>query len=300
MRHLISENRNNKYLKPPVPEVFLAGMVFFVTVLIFLLPVSAETFRAEISPGKISQGDPFVVKVTGLEASSPPSAVLLEKEILFSGCGDGCYIALGGVDLNTKPGIYKVTVTAGREKRDLMLSVEKTAFPEIRLTLPKEKVFLSPEDIERTEREKERLTAIFRTITGKLWDGNFITPLGNSVSTGFGVKRIMNGKNVSVHKGVDIRGREGEEIRASNAGRVVLVEELFFGGNTVILDHGQGIYTIYMHLSKARVDSEDIVSKGDVIGLVGSSGRATGPHLHFAAKLQDMTVNPLSLISLAL
>ena len=238
--------------------------------------------------------------MTGPDAACGLSAVFRKKEILFSSCGDGCYIALAGVDLETKPGVYHVAVATGSWKRDLKLSVVKKNFPTVRLTLPEDKVTLSPEDLERTSRESEKLKAVFRKISGRIWDGNFIMPVRNEISAVFGARRIINRKNTSLHKGVDIRGREGDEIMASNDGRVVLSEELFFGGNTVILDHGQGVYTIYMHLSKAAVDTGEIVLKGQVIGLVGSSGRSTGPHLHFGVRFGDMNVNPLSLISLEL
>jgi len=99
---------------------------------------------------------------------------------------------------------------------------------------------------------------------------------------------------------VDIRGKEGDRVAASNRGRVVLAEELFFGGNTVILDHGQGIFTIYMHLSSFNVKPDDLVSTGDVIGSVGSSGRSSGPHLHFGVKVLGISVNPVSFAKLRL
>ncbi len=123
-------------------------------------------------------------------------------------------------------------------------------------------------------------------------------PLENETSTLFGTKRILNKKRVSVRKGLDIKGEE--EVKASNSGRVVLAEELFFGGNTIILDHGQGIYTIYMHLAEFNITPEDIISKGDVIGFEGSSGRSTGPHLHFGVKVLNINTNPISLVKLNL
>jgi murein DD-endopeptidase MepM/ murein hydrolase activator NlpD len=97
-----------------------------------------------------------------------------------------------------------------------------------------------------------------------------------------------------------MKGLEGDKVKASNSGRVVIAEELFFGGKTIVLDHGQGIYTIYMHLLRMDVNAGDVVSKGEVIGFVGSSGRATGPHLHFGAKVLNMSVNPVSLWKLHL
>jgi murein DD-endopeptidase MepM/ murein hydrolase activator NlpD len=137
-------------------------------------------------------------------------------------------------------------------------------------------------------------------ITDRVWDGEFIQPLDNEVSTVFGVKRIMNKKKTSLHRGVDFRGKSGEPVRAFNRGRVVLADELFYGGNTVILDHGQGIYSIYMHLSKFNVKVNDILEKGTVVGRVGSSGRATGPHLHFGVKIRSINTNPLSFLELGL
>jgi murein DD-endopeptidase MepM/ murein hydrolase activator NlpD len=168
------------------------------------------------------------------------------------------------------------------------------------MSLPEEKVSLSPEDLERVERENERLQGIFETVTERLWEGIFMLPLENDISMGFGTKRIMNRKMISVHRGMDIRGKEGEHIKASNNGRIVLAEELFLGGNTIIIDHGQGLYSIYMHLSKFNSDLNDSVSRGDVIGYVGSTGRSTGPHLHFGVKANTISVNPFSLTRLPL
>jgi murein DD-endopeptidase MepM/ murein hydrolase activator NlpD len=188
----------------------------------------------------------------------------------------------------------------GKKRRNVILSVKEVKFPVLELTLAADRVILSPEDLDRTKREDIRLGEIFQEVSVKLWDGGFVRPLDNELSTVYGTKRIMNGEWVSIHKGVDIKGKEGEEVKASNNGRVVLAEGLFFGGNTVIVDHGQGIYTIYMHLSKMKVNPGDIVSKGEAVGLVGSSGRATGPHLHFGAKVMNTSVNPVSLTELKL
>jgi len=152
----------------------------------------------------------------------------------------------------------------------------------------------------RAKREDKRLKSICQIVSERLWEGKFILPLENDISTVFGTKRIINQKMISIHRGVDLKGQEGEEVKASNSGRAVLAEELFFGGNTIILDHGQGIYTIYMHLSKFNVKPEDIILKGDIIGFVGSSGRSTGPHLHFGVKVMDINTNPVSLAKLNL
>jgi murein DD-endopeptidase MepM/ murein hydrolase activator NlpD len=282
-------------------HTFLIAALLFMTINILSLAFSyAASFKAEIYPRRISPGDAFRIKVTGGQKLQLPSASLAGKTFYFTGCGENCFVAIGAIDLNAKTGGHSVKVTAGTNQRSVRLSVKKTRFPELRITLPEEKVTLSPEDLEVVKKENERLKAIFQTVSTKLWEGDFIRPLENDTSTVFGAKRIMNGKMISIHRGMDIKGCAGEEVRASNSGRIVLAEELFFGGNTVIIDHGQGIYTVYMHLSKLSVKPDSIVLKGDVIGLVGSTGRSTGPHLHFGVKVQDMNINPVSLLKLQL
>jgi murein DD-endopeptidase MepM/ murein hydrolase activator NlpD len=254
----------------------------------------------QVVPEKIRQGDVFLIKVTNAKTGQVPSALLADTELYFNKCGEGCYLALGAIELKSKPGPHILKLKVGNMQKSLKLTVRKGKFPKLKITLPEDKVILSPEDLDRTKRENERLDTIFQTISNKLWDGCFVRPLNNELSTAFGTERTMNGKWVSIHKGVDIKGKAGEEVSASNNGRVILAEGLFFGGNTIILDHGQGIYTIYMHLSKMEVTPGDSVKKGEVIGLVGSSGRSSGPHLHFGAKVMNIPVNPVSLTDLKL
>lgn len=257
-------------------------------------------FHAEVLPHEVMQGDAFVIKVTGLGNSGTPDAFLMGKRFYFNGCGEGCFIAVGAIGLEAKPGKYTVKIKDGEDVKDLKLTLKRQIFRLIRLTLPENKVFLSPRDLERAEMEEKKLASLWKIESEKLWKGNFIMPLENDILTAFGTKRVINRKKVSIHKGIDIRGNEGTEVSASNKGRVVLAEELFFGGNTLILDHGQGIYTIYMHLSGFSVRLGDIVSKSDIIGFVGSSGRASGPHLHFGVKILNTNANPLSFVKLIL
>jgi murein DD-endopeptidase MepM/ murein hydrolase activator NlpD len=262
--------------------------------------VSAGGFQAEVYPREVRPGDPFLVQVTGIKSSRLISASLGKNKLLFNRCGKGCYLAIGAIDIKTEPGIYPVQLKAGKKKNILDLTVLETTFPKQELSLSEEKVFLDQKNLRRVKRENKRLKALFRKVSGKLWNGDFIFPLENEISTEFGTERLINHEITSVHSGVDISGEEGEEIMASNRGKVILKKELFFGGKTVIIDHGQGIYTIYMHLSKYNVRLHDIVPKGYVIGYVGSTGRATGPHLHFGVKISKINVNPISLFELEL
>lgn len=272
---------------------------FLLIVFILLsLPVNTYAFHAELSPSEVKPGDAFLVRVTGV--FSEPVSLFSGKQLYFTKCGKDCFVAIGAVDIDTAPGLYNVRLKAGDDSVILDLNVRHAAFAVLRLTLSEAKVSLSPKALQRADKEAERLNAMWLVGSDKLWDGSFIMPLDNSKSTAFGTKRIINGKKISVHKGLDINGREGEAIKASNRGRVVLSEELFFGGNTIILDHGQGIYTIYMHLSALNAGIGDIVSKGAVVGLVGSTGRASGPHLHFGVKVANINTNPDSILKLGL
>jgi murein DD-endopeptidase MepM/ murein hydrolase activator NlpD len=271
----------------------------FATLFLLLNAVPSWAFDVEFRPSTVAPGDPFVITVH----SNPvrPSATFNGLEMAFSECGRGCYVALGAAGLETGPGEYPLAVTAGGEVKTLSLKVIEKTFSSQRLTLPEDQVILSAEDKARAEREAIMFRAIWNTVTvERHWDGNFIMPLDNDLSANFGIRRFMNGKPKSRHRGVDIRGRAGEHVLAANSGRVALVGDTFFGGNTIVIDHGLGLYTIYMHLSKSNVVSDEYITKGDVVGFVGSSGRSTGPHLHFGIKMNSNNVNPVSMSRLPL
>jgi hypothetical protein len=270
----------------------------FVIIFGFLLPAQALALQAVVLPPSVKPGDPFVLRVyTNPDA---PEARVGEEDLAFAPCGPGCFEAVGAVDLQTPPGTVSIEVRAAGEVLRLPLVVEKAAFPLQKLTLPEGEVTLSPKDEARAEREAALLRALWQRVSGKLWEGRFLMPLDNSFSTAFGTRRLMNGTKKGRHTGLDIRGHRGEPVLAANAGRVVLARELFFGGNTVVLDHGQGIYTIYMHLSAFKVAKGSVVRKGQVIGLVGSTGRSTGPHLHYGVKVNAVNTNPVALSELPL
>jgi murein DD-endopeptidase MepM/ murein hydrolase activator NlpD len=276
--------------------------VSFPVILFFVLVtlVPADAFQSEVIPDEIRSGDVFLIRITGAKTSRLPSGSFLGKKLIFSGCGEGCFIAIGASGIKTKPGTYTIRLKAAREKANLNISATQPDFPLMHLTLPKEKVFLSSANRKRANAEKNKLKTIFGKVSEKLWEDDFILPLENDISTVFGTRRVINHKKISVHTGLDFRGPEGEEIVASNQGKVVFAKEQFYGGNTVIIDHGQGIYTFYMHLSGFNITTGDVIAKGDVIGFVGSSGRSTGPHLHFGAKVRGIDVNPESLFNLEL
>jgi murein DD-endopeptidase MepM/ murein hydrolase activator NlpD len=152
----------------------------------------------------------------------------------------------------------------------------------------------------RVAREGERALAVGRRShdSPPRWTAAFLRPRASAVSSGFGTGRTFNGQVTSRHLGVDFRGATGAPIRAANRGVVVLVDTFFLGGRVVYIDHGGGVTTGYLHLSKALVAPGDTVRRGQTIGLVGATGRVTGPHLHWTARYGALTVNPLDLLKL--
>jgi murein DD-endopeptidase MepM/ murein hydrolase activator NlpD len=208
-----------------------------------------------------------------------------------------------GIDLDIKPGDYKaemrVTKTGTVEIRSLPITVKAVNFPVQRLTVADEFVALSPENAERAQLEAKEIEGIHGTISGEvLWREPFVVPIPGGVGTNFGNRRVFNGESRNPHSGADLRATTGTPIRSANRGRVALAKNLFFTGNTVIVDHGLGIYTLYAHLSRIDVKKDATVERAQVIGLAGATGRVTGPHLHWGARVQNARVNPFSLINL--
>jgi murein DD-endopeptidase MepM/ murein hydrolase activator NlpD len=210
-----------------------------------------------------------------------------------------------GIDLAQPAGKYELKLNVQLEASDSVscavpVSVVPGKFPEEKLTVAPKYVEPNPEDTKRANEEQERLRAIFATVTpDKLWAGAFRLPLpGIHTAHNFGRRRVLNGTPGSSHSGVDIPAPARTPIHASQRGRVVLAENLYFSGNTVVIDHGLGVYTLYGHMEKIAVKAGDAVAAGAVIGRVGSTGRATGPHLHWGLSVDDSRVNALDIVGL--
>ena len=278
-----------------------------VALLVFAAPALAhETLSVRWEPRVVHPGDVAVVFLTGLPDAKAVEGSLVGRPLSFFPYGDG-YAALAGVDLEVKPGklTWRIGVVDGRErpiKATGKLQVRGRKFPLQRLTLPKELVDLDTPTLKRVEEESKRLQTLYATITPeRLWRGRFTKPVGVSdPGEGFGARRIINGQPRAPHAGLDYSADPGTPVVAANAGRVALVAEYFFPGRLVVIDHGLGLYTLYFHLERAEVAEGDRVDRGQPIGRVGASGRATGPHLHFAAHLRQARIDPAGLLQLKL
>ncbi len=213
--------------------------------------------------------------------------------------------ALVGVDLEKVPVKYGLKVTGqtasgAKVACTVMVVVKAGRFATEKLHVGKQFVEPSTEQIKRADEERKRLREIFDRVTPeRLWQGPFRIPLdGATTGTNFGRRRVLNGQPGSPHGGADFPAVTGTPVHAAQNGRVALAEELFFSGNTVVLDHGLGIYTFYGHLSQITVKEGDAIESGTVLGKVGATGRVTGAHLHWGLTIQRARVNPLQIVSL--
>jgi murein DD-endopeptidase MepM/ murein hydrolase activator NlpD len=153
-------------------------------------------------------------------------------------------------------------------------------------------------ELARIKQETQAMADAFAILTPeRLWRSAFDAPVPGAPNSSFGRLTITNGKPAGRHQGADFRAATGTPVHAPNAGRVVLAQNLYFAGNTVILDHGLGVFSLLAHLSRIDVQPGAVVARGDVVGQSGATGRVTGPHLHWAVRFGEMTVDPLSLMS---
>lgn len=215
--------------------------------------------------------------------------------------------ALVGVDLETPPGAHDLTLMAAfpdgaQAKCTASIPIRAGKFEIEKLQVAEQFVKPSPEEEARAEKEGQRLHDIYATITPeRLWTGAFRVPLvGERNAKNFGRRRVLNGEPRSPHTGVDMPAPTGTPVHASQRGRVVLADNLFYAGNAIVIDHGLGVYTFYCHLSQINVKEGDTVERGALIGKVGATGRVTGPHLHWGLTIDTARVNPLQIAGVLL
>jgi murein DD-endopeptidase MepM/ murein hydrolase activator NlpD len=266
------------------------------------LPERPEPFQLKISGERLFPGDVLYLVIKAGKAIEHAEASFAGRKVIFYPRGGRLeWVGLAGIDLETKPGRYTLSGTASVEGRAPQtfarsLRVSPKSFPAQRIKVEEKYVTLASEDSKRVEEETRRLETLWETDSvSKLWQGPFLKPVASDLSSGFGRRRIVNNKPRSPHSGVDLKADTGTPILAANSGRVALAEDLFFSGKTLVLDHGQGLYTFYGHCSKLIASKGDVVKKGETIAEVGSTGRVTGPHLHWACRIGGARVDPIKL-----
>jgi len=283
------------------------GLLLAVAIgLVLAAGVSArETIGLEISvrTRAMEPGEAVMVTVTTESAADKVRVTAFGRDVPAYRVGPLTWQALAGIDLDVRPGAEDITVTAqtGASTARATKSVKVGAhdFPTRQLTV--DDAYVNPPEatMERIAREQKELEAIWAgSAATRLWSGAFERPVPQEANSAFGSRSVFNGEPRSPHSGADFKSPAGEPVHAPNAGKVVLARELYFTGNTVIIDHGLGFFSLFAHFSAISVHEGDSVTTGRLLGAVGATGRVTGPHLHWAIRLNGARVDPLSVLEL--
>ena len=290
-----------RYLAGPIMVVWLALLGSSAVVAQSDRPATITFTHKERS---LKPGEVILLKARSTRPLKALKVEAFDHEFpAFDDSGGLKWSALIGIDLSTKPGRYRLKMTGvDRDGKSVVagriLSISTKRFPTRRLAVD-EKFVTPPADVTaRIEEEGKRVKEIFASVTpDKFWSGPFRVPVPGEVISAFGKRNIYNNKPRSPHSGTDFRGKIGTPIRAPNAGRIVLAEDLYYSGKTVIVDHGFGLYSYLGHMSEFSVKEGDRIKAGEILGKVGATGRVTGPHLHWTVRLMTTLIDPMSLVS---
>ena len=274
-------------------------------------PASAAAWTVRAQPTRLVNGGPVLFQVKPPARLESLSGTWLGHELSFSfDPASKTWFALAGVSLETVPGAYSIELTGtpgkmrgGKISFTRTFAVARGKYPKTEVKLNVESKFTepTPEQQKQIEEGAEVKKDYLNRVTPKReWSGEFTAPAEAEISDVFGAERVFNGKTQSTHFGLDFRVPSGTPVAAMNDGTVLLARPLYFEGNFVVLDHGQGLLTLYLHLSEFKVKEGDQVKRGQIIGLSGGTGRATGPHLHVAVRWQGTYLDPASLMRLRL
>jgi murein DD-endopeptidase MepM/ murein hydrolase activator NlpD len=255
-------------------------------------PKALEIFQGEVVETSVSGKD--IAAVEGLFG---------KEKIFFYANGPSSYRAILGADVDAKPAAATLRLSAkthaGTEVRfDVPVKIKKKSFHQESFNVPPSFDQMTPENLEEIRREQAAFARVFAApAVERVWETPFIRPVPHQESaSSFGRRRIINGTPRAPHSGLDLSSPAGTEVLAANHGKVVLAGNFFFAGGSVVVDHGGALFTMYFHLSEIRIGEGEVVRKGDVLGLSGATGRVTGAHLHWGARLANARIDPLELL----
>lgn len=289
---------------------YLDRVLLFATVIALAAGMAPGECRAPELTIEVSSSAP---KQGGLVALTVASDVPLESAVASSGGresvlerdeGGRLFLGLVGVDFESAVGPRAVDVAVDglcgdRHSARRELRVVSGKFPVQKLRVAPEYVEPPASELDRIREDREKVGRVWTSgDPRRMWSGPFVLPVDAPARDNFGSRRVFNGKPRSSHEGADLAAPQGAPVAAPGPGRVALADDLYFSGGTVILDHGAGLFTMYFHLSRIDVKAGETVAAGKEIGLVGSTGRATGAHLHWGARLNRARINPLGLLQL--
>jgi murein DD-endopeptidase MepM/ murein hydrolase activator NlpD len=268
---------------------------------------SSAAWAVKTEPQELVNGSPVLFRVNAPGELTALRGVWSERELSFRfGAGCNCWYALAGINLNHKPGEFPLRLegtgkSGAKAVFTAQVSVSEKVYPTTTLSVAPQYVEPPKEVLARIEQEQALKKRLFSAVTpDTFWSGRFAPPVDTTVSAGFGSARTYNGVKKSQHEGLDFHAAIGTTVRATNRGVVILGRNLYYEGNCVVVDHGQGLLTLYFHLSEIVVKEGDKVESGTVLGKSGNTGRVNGPHLHFAARWQGLYVDPETLLKLRL
>jgi murein DD-endopeptidase MepM/ murein hydrolase activator NlpD len=250
----------------------------------------------------LAPGEAVLVEVRSREALDEVRADWMGQEVFFYRGDKGTWQGIAAIDLAAKPGAQTMilrarTATGVVRTREYPLVVARRTFPVRNLSVDA-KFAAPPADVlPRIQQELRAVEAIFATPTPqRMWTAPFLAPVPGTATSSFGRRSIVNGEPRSPHSGTDFQAAAGTPVAAPNRGTIVLAADHYFAGRIVIIDHGMGVYSYLAHLSDINVAVGDVVERGQTIGLSGSTGRVTGPHLHWTLRVGRARIDPLSLV----
>lgn len=259
-----------------------------------------------LTPAIVVAGAPELIRVSAPPVAAVEGDWMGKKLEFFEGRGGHAWFALAGIDVEAPIGASTLHISAHLTKGetiDLSRSIEihPAHYLTTSLTVAPKFVEPGPGELARIKAEVELKEKVFAaSATSPLWSGDFLAPVHAPPTDSFGTRRVFNGKLDSVHKGMDFRAHMGTVVHAGNSGVVVLARPLYYEGNFVVIDHGLGLFTLSMHLSRIDVHEGQRVLKGQRIGLSGATGRVTGPHLHWAVRWEGAYLDPAKLLRMDL
>jgi len=282
-------------------------LTLVITLILVPAPSLASSIRLTWDPSNVKSGSVVLIKVQSPVKLMAAEAATGKDRFPLVKQGEGVYAALVGIDVRVKEPSLPVDFTLFpakggppyRIRADLKIkdNVSATAKKVQNLSLPSGMVDLSQKRVDQVRQDNRTLGEILATRSRERhWTEGFLQPVQGRVTTRFGTGRVLNGKPRSSHSGVDFAGKKGSPVKGANGGQVLLADDFYLSGNTVVIDHGWGVSTIYAHMDRIEVREGQKVKRGQIIGTVGTTGRSTGPHLHFGAFIRGAKIDPLRLI----
>lgn len=282
--------------------------MFLAPVLVFAIVCAIADARAQgqrplqvsFTPATLQPGDVARIEIGGLDGREHITATLLDQNLAFHfDDATRTWRALAGVDLDRKPAAYRLRISRSGSTSATIRTVRVVpkSFRVRRLRVSGEFVDPPANALAQIAEDSAVFAEAYARVSPKKWTGTFVLPVDGQPTSNFGTRSYYNGQPRSPHAGVDFVGESGTPIRAANHGEVVVARSMYFTGNTIVVDYGDRLFSVFAHLSEMHVKPGDIVEPATVVGLVGATGRVTGPHLHWSVRLNGARVDPLSLIA---